>query len=122
MKRFALILAVAALFSACGPDNPYAPNPSVSALTGKIENGTNAVLTWNRCGDLDFSSYTIYRASTSGIKSNAASAKVLKTIDKSTTVEYKDENLESGIWYYALKTSNDSGGISWSNEVSVKIL
>lgn len=125
MKRIAVFAAVLvlALISACGADNPFAPdNPSPSALTGTISSSTAAKLSWTMCPDSDFASYTLYRSSTSGIQNNPGSAAVLIVIDKNTTSTYYDENLEPGAtWFYALKTMNDGGGTSWSNEVSVKL-
>lgn len=107
------------LVSGCGPDNPFEPNPpSPSALTGVLTGG-NAKLSWTMCPDTDFASYTLYRSGSPRIQSNPGSASVLAVIDKNTTTSYIDENI-SGKSYYALKTTNESGDISWSNEVSVQ--
>ncbi|MCD4708948.1 MAG: fibronectin type III domain-containing protein [Candidatus Sabulitectum sp.] len=123
MKRLVVFAAAVALISACGPDNPFGPDdPSPSALTGVASGSTTAKLSWTMCPDSDFTSYTLYRSSSSGIKDNTSSATVLFVIDKNTTTTYFDENLQPGAtWYYALKTTNEGGGTSWSNEVSVKL-
>jgi len=107
------------LVSACGPDNPFEPNPpSPSALTG-VFTGGDAKLSWTMCPDTDFASYTLYRSGSPGIQNNTGSAEVLVVIDKSTTTTYYDQGI-SGKFYYALKTSNSAGDSSWSNEVSVQ--
>lgn len=108
------------LASACGPDNPFEPNPpSPSALTGVLTGGNTAKLSWTMCPDADFASYTLYRSDTPGIQGDQASASILAEIDKNTTTTYYDENI-SGKFYYALKTTNEAGDSSWSNEVSVQ--
>ena len=123
MKRLAVFAAIVALITACGPDNPFEPdNPSPSALTGVASGSTVAKISWTMCPDADFTSYTLYRSSSPGIQSNTGSASVLIVIDKNTTTTYFDNDLEPGsTWYYALKTTNEGGGVSWSNEVSVKL-
>lgn len=125
MKRLVFFAAIVALMAACGPDNPFGPdNPSPSALTGLVSGSspTTAKLSWTACPDTDFTSYTLYRSSFSGIESNTGSATVLTVIDQSNLTSYLDENLQAGAtWYYALKTTNQGGGASWSNEVSVKL-
>jgi hypothetical protein len=106
--------------SACGPDNPFEPNPpSPSALTGVLTGGNTAKLSWTMCPDTDFADYTLYRSSSSGIQGNPGSATVLAVMDKNTTTTWYDENI-SGKFYYALKTTNETGDSSWSNEVSVQ--
>lgn len=123
MKRLAVFAAIAVLISGCGPDNPFGPDiPSPSALTGVASGSTTAKLSWTMCPDTDFASYTLYRSSSSGIQHNTSSASVITVIDKNTTTTYFDENLQPGAtWFYALKTTNEGGGTSWSNEVSVKL-
>ncbi len=107
------------LVSGCGPDNPFEPNPpSPSALTGVLAGG-DAKLSWTMCPDTDFASYTLYRSSSAGIQGSPGSATVLAVIDKNTTTTYYDESI-SGKYFYALKTSNEAGDSSWSNEVSVQ--
>lgn len=125
MKRLVFSAAVVALITACGPDNPFGPdNPSPSALTGVVSGSTptTAKLSWNAVPDSDFSSYSLYRSSTSGIQNNPGSAAIIAVItDKGSTV-YFDENLTPGaVWYYVIKISNEGGGVSWSNEVNVKL-
>lgn len=112
-----------ALIAACGPDNPFEPdNPSPSALTGVASDSTTVKLSWTMCPDANFASYTIYRSATPDIKNNAGSATVLVEINKNTTTTWFDENLQPGAtWYYAVKTTNESAAVSWSNEVSVKL-
>jgi len=108
------------LVSACGPDNPFEPDPpSPSALTAVLTGGSTAKLSWTMCPDSDFISYTLYRSGTSGIQGNPGSASVLAVIDKNTTTTWYDENI-SGKYYYALMTTNEAGDSSWSNEVSVQ--
>jgi len=108
------------LVSGCGPDNPFEPNPpSPSALTGVLSGG-DAKLSWTTCPDTDFASYTLYRSTTPGIQGNPGSATVLAVINDRTTTSYTDENI-SGRLYYVLKTTNEAGNSSWSNEVSVQL-
>ena len=108
------------LVSACGPDNPFEPNPpSPSALTGVL-NGEDAKLSWTLCPDTDFASYTLYRSTTAGIQGNPGSATVLVVINDKTITSFTDENI-SGRLYYVLKTTNEAGNSSWSNEVSVQL-
>ncbi|MEA3266215.1 MAG: fibronectin type III domain-containing protein [Candidatus Fermentibacteria bacterium] len=123
MKRLVFFAAIVALITACGPDNPFEPdNPSPSALTGVASSSTTAKLSWTMCPDSDFASYTLYRSPSSGIAGDSGSATVLIVINKNTTTTYFDQGLQAGAtWYYALLTTNEGGGISWSNEVSVKI-
>lgn len=118
------LAAAAILFivivSACGPDNPFEPDPpSPSALTGVLTGGNTAKLSWTMCPDSDFASYTLYRSGSPGIQASPGSASVLAVIDKNTTTTYYDENI-TGKFYYALKTTNEAGDSSWSNEVSVQ--
>jgi len=123
MKRIAFFAALVALISSCGLDNPFEPdNPSPAALTGVPFNSTTAKLSWTTCPDTDFVSYTLYRSASSGISANPGAAAVLTVISVKTTTTYKDENLQPGsTWYYVVKTTNTAGGVSWSNEVSVKL-
>ncbi len=123
MKRLVFFAAIVALISGCGPDNPFGPdNPSTSALTGVYSDITTAKLSWTTCPDSDFVSYSLYRSSTSDIRNNTGSASVIIVIEKKTTTVHYDPNLLPGsIWYYALLTTNEGGGTSWSNEVSVKL-
>ncbi|MCK5786616.1 MAG: fibronectin type III domain-containing protein [Candidatus Sabulitectum sp.] len=125
MKRLAVFTALLVLITACGPDNPFEPdNPSPSALTGIVSpsSSTTAELGWTGCPDSDFSSYTLYRSVSPGISNNSGSAAVIFTTENKASTEYLDDNLEPGsTWYYALKTTNEGGGASWSNEVSVKL-
>jgi hypothetical protein len=108
------------MVSACGPDNPFEPDPpSPSALTGVLTGGNTAKLSWTMCPDTDFASYTLYRSGSPGIQGSPGSASVLAVIDKNTTTTYYDENI-TGKFYYALKTTNEAGDSSWSNEVSVQ--
>ncbi len=121
MNRLAVtVTLVLILAAACGPDNPFEPdNPSYSALTAVLSEASTAKLSWTMCPDSDFLSYTLYRSGVSGISNNPDDAVIITVIDKNTTTTWYDENI-SGTYYYALKTSNESGGTSWSNEVSVK--
>ena len=123
MKRLVFFAALVALISACGPDNPFEPdNPSPSALTGVASSSTTAKLSWTMCPDSDFTSYSLYHSPLSGISNDSGSATVLIVINKNTTTTYFDEGLQSGAtWYYTLLTTNEGGGTSWSNEVSVKL-
>lgn len=121
MRGLAVIaVLLVILFSGCGPDNPFEPDPpSPSALTAVLTGGTTAKLSWTMCPDTDFVSYTLYRSGSPGIQSNPGSASVLAVIDKNTTTSYYDENI-TGKYYYALKTTNEAGDSSWSNEVSIQ--
>ena len=123
MKRLMIFAAVLALISACGPDNPFSPdNPSPSALTGLASNSTTSKLSWTMCPDSDFSSYTLYRSASQDIEHNTGSATALIGIENRSTTTYYDENLDPGSnWFYVLKTTNEGGGASWSNEVSVSL-
>lgn len=118
-------LAVTAVFlmilaSGCGPDNPFDPDPpSPSALTAVLTGGTTAKLSWTMCPDSDFASYTLYRSGSPGIQNNPGSASVLVVIDKNTTTTYYDEGV-SGKLYYVIKTTNEAGDYSWSNEASIQ--
>jgi len=120
MKRLAVTASVLLMvISGCGPDNPFDPNPpSPSALTAVLSGGSTAKLSWTMCPDTDFASYTLYRSGSPGIQNNPGSASILAVIDKNTTTTYYDEGI-SGKYYYILKTTNDAGDYSWSNEVSV---
>jgi hypothetical protein len=123
MKRIVVFAAFVALISSCGLDNPLDPNnPSPAALTGVPFSSTIAKLSWTSCPDADFYSYTLFRSASAGISGNPGAASVLIIISVNTTTTYKDENLQPGsTWYYVLKTTNDAGNTSWSNEVSVKL-
>jgi hypothetical protein len=123
VKRLVLSAVLAALIAACGPDNPFGPdNPSPTALTGIARDTTTVKLSWTKCPDSDFASNTIYRSANPGIKNNIGSATVLAVINENTTITLLDKNLESGaVWYYTVKTANESAAVSWSNEVYVKL-
>lgn len=126
MKRLILILVTFALFlvltTSCGPDNPFGPNPSPSALTGLTQNQTTAELSWTTNPDTDFASYTLYRSDSANIQSNSGSATILTVVTDKNVTSHHDGNLTPGSrWYYALRTANSYGGTTWSNEVNVTL-
>lgn len=123
MKRLVIFAALVALISACGPDNPFGTdNPSPSALTGVAGSSTTAELDWTAVSDADFTNYTLYRSASPDIRNNVSSATILIVVEDRNTTSYDDENLNPGsLWYYALRVANESGGITWSNEVSVQL-
>ena len=87
------------------------------ATTGK---GCQVTANWTQCSSDDFASYTLYRSTNQFISSDTTSATRLATVSTASSTSYTDNAVTiATTYYYALKTTDDSGLTSWSNEVDV---
>lgn len=126
MKRTCILaIGVAALFAACGDDetNPAGTGnpPSPSTLTASLA-GNSATLNWTPCPDNDFSDYTLFRSSASGIAQNPSAATVVTVISQPGTVTASDPGLPwNSNWFYAVRTTDSEALVSWSNEALVAV-
>ena len=110
------LISAAGLFIACGkspsgPDN--GPTPSV--LTA-VASANEVALSWTRCPDEDFFSYTLYRSYVAGIAGDTLSAEKLGILTLPDVLSFNDYTLEQTTAYYALRTTNAAGLSVWSNE------
>ena len=110
------LISAAGLFIACGkspsgPDN--GPTPSV--LTA-VADTTEVALSWTRCPDEDFFSYTLYRSYVAGIAGDTLSAEKLGVFTDPGVLSFNDSIIEQPTVYYALRTTNAAGLSVWSNE------
>ena len=110
------LISAAGLFIACGkspsgPDN--GPTPSV--LTA-VADTTEVALSWTRCPDEDFFSYTLYRSYVAGIAGDTLSAEKLGVFTDPGVLSFNDYTLEQTTAYYALRTTNAAVLSVWSNE------
>ncbi len=92
---------------------PGAPTPSV--LTA-VAGGITVALSWTRCPDADFSSYTLYRSYVAGIAEDTLSAEKLGVFTDPGVLAFNDSTIAQPTAYYALRTTNAAGLSSWSNE------
>ena len=87
------------------------------ATTGK---GCQVTANWTQCSSDDFASYTLYRSTNQFISSDTTSATRLTTVSTASSTDYTDNTVTNATtYYYALKTTDESGLTSWSNEVDV---
>ena len=110
------IISAAGLFIACGksPSGPKnAPTPSV--LTA-VASANEVALSWTRCPDADFFSYTLYRSYVAGIAGDTFSAEKLGVFTDPGVLAFNDSTLTQTTAYYALRTTNAAGLSVWSNE------
>ena len=85
--------------------------------TGK---GCQVTANWTECSSDDFASYSLYRSKTQFISSDTTSATRLTTVSSITSTIYADNTVANATtYYYALKTTDESGLTSWSNEGDV---
>ncbi|HPN63526.1 MAG TPA: hypothetical protein PLP78_09695, partial [Candidatus Fermentibacter daniensis] len=88
------IISAAGLFIACGksPSGPKnAPTPSV--LTA-VASANEVALSWTRCPDEDFFSYTLYRSYVAGIAGDTLSAEKLGILTLPDVLSFNDYTLE----------------------------
>lgn len=91
-----------------------APTPSIlSDSTDEI----SSYLWWTPCQDTDFTSYTLFRSNTPGIASDTLSAIILAIYYGPESTSYVDSGFYGISAYYSIRTRNDFGQKSWSNEV-----
>lgn len=117
------ILMASLLVAACGDDESdptgSGTNPTASTLTATVDQNT-ASLSWTQCPNDDFSTYNLYRSTTSGIASNPSSATLIATVSDVATLAHDDTDLAwSTLYYYALQTVDSSQLSAWSNEATV---
>lgn len=119
-----LLLSAVMIVIACGDDeNPEGPgtDPTPSSLTAQAGLNNSVAGWWTMCPDNDFSEYSLFRSTTSGIASDPPSSPVKTTTDVTDTL-FTDGGLDWGqTYYYALRTSNTGNNSSWSNEVQVTV-
>ena len=85
--------------------------------TGK---GCQVTANWTQCSSDDFASYSLYRSTNQFISSDTTSATRLTTVSTSSSTDYTDNTVANATTYfYVLKTTDESGLTSWSNEVDV---
>lgn len=91
------------------------PTPSVlNAIAGYNE----VALDWTKCPDPNFSYYTLYRSYSAGVAGDTLSATKLATFSDPDILSFNDSTLTQQTAYYALRTTNSIGALSWSNEVT----
>ncbi|MFO8184223.1 MAG: hypothetical protein R6U39_08625 [Candidatus Aegiribacteria sp.] len=119
-----LILAAVMIAIGCGDDeNPEGPgtDPTPSSLTAQAGLNNSVTGWWTMCPDNDFSEYSLFRSTTSGIASDPPSSPIKTTTDVTDTL-FNDGGLDWGeTYYYALRTRNTGNNSSWSNEVQVTV-
>ncbi len=85
--------------------------------TGK---GCQVTASWTQCSSDDFASYTLYRSANQFISSDTTSATRLTTVSSVSSTDYTDNTvINATTYYYALKTTDESGLAAWSNEESI---
>ncbi len=120
---FIAMAAILIMFS-CGDDeNPAGTGDDPTASTLSATSGTTNTIfaSWTTCPDNDFSEYSLYRSTTSGISGNPPSSPIRTTSTASDTT-FSDPGLNWGeTYYYAVQTKNTGSNTAWSNEVQVVI-
>ena len=104
---------------------PPAEPPSPSTLSGSYTGDATfgrVTLDWTQCPDTDFLAYRLYRSLEPGIASDTSMASMVHQTQDPGDLSYDDNAVEGlNTYYYALRTLDDTGLGSWSNEVSVSI-
>jgi len=95
---------------------PSGAEPTPSILSDSTD-AYSAYLWWTPCDDLDFTSYTLFRSVTPGIASDTLSATNLGVFDGSDFISHVDSLFYGISAFYSVRTRNDFGLDSWSNEV-----
>jgi len=117
------MICAAGLFIACGKSSSGPKNaPTPSVLTA-VASANEVALSWTRCPDEDFFSYTLYRLTmdmflsyVAGIAGDTLSAEKLGILTLPDVLSFNDYTLEQTTAYYALRTTNAAGLSVWSNE------
>ena len=110
------MICAAGLFIACGKSSSGPKNaPTPSVLTA-VASANEVALSWTRCPDEDFFSYTLYRSYVAGIAGDTLSAEKLGILTLPDVLSFNDYTLEQTTAYYALRTTNAAGLSVWSNE------
>ena len=110
------MICAAGLFIACGKSSSGPKNaPTPSVLTA-VASANEVALSWTRCPDEDFFSYTLYRSYVAGIAGDTLSAEKLGILTLPDVLSFNDYTLEQTTVYYALRTTNAAGLSVWSNE------
>jgi hypothetical protein len=75
---------------------------------------------WSACPDAGFASYTLYRSTVPAIEADPSQAEVLCSYTDPGQLVFVDESAGWAThYYYAVRISNGSGGVSWSNEAGI---
>jgi hypothetical protein len=75
---------------------------------------------WTVCPDPDFGSYTLYRSTSPGIAGHPEDADILCATNDRTLHTFVDSYLDwETHYYYAVRTADESGSVSWSNEADL---
>ena len=110
------MICAAGLFIACGKSSSGPKNaPTPSVLTA-VASANEVALSWTRCPDEDFFSYTLYRSYVAGIAGDTLSAEKLGVFTDPGVLSFNDSIIEQPTVYYALRTTNAAGLSVWSNE------
>jgi len=110
------MICAAGLFIACGKSSSGPKNaPTPSVLTA-VASANEVALSWTRCPDEDFFSYTLYRSYVAGIAGDTLSAEKLGIFTDPGVLSFNDSIIEQPTVYYALRTTNAAGLSVWSNE------
>lgn len=95
---------------------PSGNAPTPSFLSDSTD-AYSAYIWWTPCSDLDFTSYTLFRSITPGIANDTLSAVNLGIFNEPESTSYIDSLFYGISVFYSIRTRNDFGQESWSNEV-----
>lgn len=94
-------------------------SPTSSVLSQDTLYIDRVSLKWTACLDYDFDSYKLYRSISPNIELNPMNATLLKTLTNFEDTTFTDSTVAWGTWFYALRTRDEDGFVSWSNELEV---
>ncbi len=119
-----LLTAASLLAVSCGDDEEgpsgSGTNPTASTLEANASASTNSVVArWTGCPDADFEEYRLYRSTEPGIAGDQTGAVIVATHTSASDTVFTDTGLSwSETYYYALRTRDTEGLVSWSNEAT----
>ncbi|MCC6871776.1 MAG: hypothetical protein IT351_05285 [Candidatus Fermentibacter sp.] len=119
------LLAAASLMAVSCGDDEQGPsgsgtNPTASTLEANASATVNSVTArWTGCPDADFEEYRLYRSTQPGIAGDQTGAVIVATHTSASDTVFTDTGLSwSETYYYALRTRDTEGLVSWSNEAT----
>ncbi|MCD4669386.1 MAG: hypothetical protein K8S14_02950 [Actinomycetia bacterium] len=119
-----IAITVILIVISCGDDEVITgpgDNPTASTLLATSGTTNTVFASWTMCPDNDFSEYSLYRSTSSGISANPPSSPI-STASNASDTTFSDTGLEWGdTYYYAVQTKNSGNYTVWSNEVHVVI-
>ena len=90
---------------------------AITDLSATGSSSSQITLNWTANTDSIFSSYKIYRSTSSGVDENDT---LVTTITTQSTTSYTNTSLSTGTYYYTIYVVNDNGSTP-SNEVSATV-